>query len=57
MELGGVMQPKKARKPLPDLASLGPTPSKPPRPPRVDLSKYKTGFHVCEPSEALTIGL
>lgn len=57
MELGGVMHPKKARKPLPDLASLGPTPSKPPRPPRVDLSKYKTGFHVCEPSEALTIGL
>lgn len=56
MELGGVMQPKKACKPLPDLASLGPTPSKPPRPARVDLSKY-TGFHVCEPSEALTIGL
>ncbi|XP_016348523.1 uncharacterized protein LOC107693593 [Sinocyclocheilus anshuiensis] len=55
MELGGVMQPQKACKPLPDLASLGPTPLKPPRPPHVDLSKYKTGFHVCEPSEALTV--
>uniref|UniRef100_A0A8C2I189 Si:ch211-188c16.1 n=1 Tax=Cyprinus carpio TaxID=7962 RepID=A0A8C2I189_CYPCA len=54
MELGGVMQPQRACKPLPDLATLGPTPSKPPRPPHVDLSKYKTGFHVCEPSEALT---
>ncbi|XP_043111166.1 uncharacterized protein si:ch211-188c16.1 isoform X2 [Puntigrus tetrazona] len=53
MELGGVMQPGKACKPLPDLASLGPAPSKPPRPPHVDLSKYKTGAH--EPSEALTI--
>uniref|UniRef100_A0A8C1M3P9 Helically-extended SH3 domain-containing protein n=1 Tax=Cyprinus carpio TaxID=7962 RepID=A0A8C1M3P9_CYPCA len=54
MELGGVMQPQRACKPLPDLATLGPTPLKPPRPPHVDLSKYKTGFHVCEPSEALT---
>uniref|UniRef100_A0A8C1C103 Si:ch211-188c16.1 n=1 Tax=Cyprinus carpio carpio TaxID=630221 RepID=A0A8C1C103_CYPCA len=54
MELGGVMQPQRACKALPDLATLGPTPSKPPRPPHVDLSKYKTGFHVCEPSEALT---
>ncbi|XP_026062824.1 uncharacterized protein LOC113046142 isoform X1 [Carassius auratus] len=44
---------QKACKPLPDLASLGPTPSKPPRPPHVDLSRYKTGLHVCEPSEAL----
>ncbi|XP_050952723.1 uncharacterized protein si:ch211-188c16.1 isoform X2 [Labeo rohita] len=55
MELSGVMQTEKAHKPLPDLASLGPAPSKPLRPPHVDLSKYKTGFHISDPSEALTI--
>ncbi|XP_016368359.1 uncharacterized protein LOC107708601 isoform X2 [Sinocyclocheilus rhinocerous] len=55
MEQGGVMQSEKACKPLPDLATLGPSPSKPPRPPHVDLSKYKTGFHTSDPSEALTV--
>ncbi|XP_026053555.1 uncharacterized protein LOC113039719 isoform X2 [Carassius auratus] len=55
IELGGVMQPEKACKPLPDLASLGPSPSKPPRPPHVDLSQYKTGLHISVPSEALTV--
>uniref|UniRef100_A0A3B4DR02 Uncharacterized protein n=1 Tax=Pygocentrus nattereri TaxID=42514 RepID=A0A3B4DR02_PYGNA len=29
-----------ARRPLPDLPSLGPSPMKPPRPPQVDLSSY-----------------
>ncbi|XP_073704298.1 uncharacterized protein [Garra rufa] len=55
MELNGVKQPEKACKPLPDLASLGPVPSKPPRPPHVDLSKYKTGYHISHQSYALTI--
>ncbi|XP_016103076.1 uncharacterized protein [Sinocyclocheilus grahami] len=55
MEQGGVMQSEKACKPLPDLATLGPSPSRPPRPPHVDLSKYKTGFHTSDPSEALTV--
>ncbi|XP_016320110.1 FYN-binding protein-like isoform X1 [Sinocyclocheilus anshuiensis] len=55
MEHGGVMQSEKACKPLPDLATLGPSPSKPPRPPHVDLSKYKTGSHTSDPSEALTV--
>ncbi|XP_042625280.1 uncharacterized protein LOC109100036 [Cyprinus carpio] len=51
-----VMALGRACRPLPDLASLGPSPSKPPRPPHVDLSKYKTGFHISDPSEALTVG-
>ncbi|KAK2901435.1 hypothetical protein QQF64_014340 [Cirrhinus molitorella] len=55
MELNGVMQAEKARRPLPDLASLGPAASKPPRPPHVDLSKHKTGFHISDSSAALAI--
>lgn len=57
MELSGVMQPERLRKPLPDLTSLRPMPLKPPRPPHVDLGKYKTGIHVSDPSETVTVGL
>ncbi|ROL45912.1 FYN-binding protein 1 [Anabarilius grahami] len=55
MELSGVMQPERLRKPLPDLISLRPMPLKPPRPPHVDLGKYKTGIHVSDTSETLTV--
>ncbi|XP_051738672.1 uncharacterized protein si:ch211-188c16.1 isoform X2 [Ctenopharyngodon idella] len=55
MELSGVMQPERLRKPLPDLTSLRPMPLKPPRPPHVDLGKYKTGIHVSDPSETVTV--
>lgn len=57
MEPSGVMQPERLRKPLPDLMSLRPMPLKPPRPPHVDLGKYKTGIHVSDTSETLTVGL
>ncbi|XP_056118775.1 uncharacterized protein si:ch211-188c16.1 [Rhinichthys klamathensis goyatoka] len=45
MELGSVLQTGRPRKPLPDPASLGPGPSKPPRPPRVDLHRHKAARH------------
>ncbi|XP_051553460.1 uncharacterized protein LOC127440724 [Myxocyprinus asiaticus] len=59
MELNGVTQPERecsrARKPLPDLTSLGPQPIKPNRPPLVDLSRYKTRAHVIDSSETLPV--
>ncbi|XP_051990430.1 uncharacterized protein LOC127649398 [Xyrauchen texanus] len=59
MELNAVTQPERkfsrARKPLPDFASLGPLPVKPPRPPHVDLSRYKPGAHVIDSSETVSI--
>ncbi|XP_051985180.1 uncharacterized protein LOC127645564 [Xyrauchen texanus] len=59
MELNGVTKPERecsrARKPLPDLTSLGPLPTKPPRPPYVDLSRYKTRAHVIDSSEIIPI--
>ncbi|XP_077098200.1 uncharacterized protein LOC143749662 isoform X2 [Siphateles boraxobius] len=45
---------ERLRKPLPDPASLGPVPVKPPRPPRVDLHRYKTGRHGRDAGDTLT---
>ncbi|KAI7809994.1 hypothetical protein IRJ41_020691, partial [Triplophysa rosa] len=55
IRLNGVAQLEKdhsqVRKPLPDLATLGPSPLKPPRPPHVNLSRCKTRGHSIDSSE------
>ncbi|KAK7158476.1 hypothetical protein R3I94_004942 [Phoxinus phoxinus] len=53
-ELSSALQTERRRKPLPDPASLGPAPVKPPRPPRVDLHRHKTGRHGRGVGETLT---
>ncbi|XP_067308351.1 uncharacterized protein si:ch211-188c16.1 isoform X2 [Pseudorasbora parva] len=55
MALSGVLRAERLCKPLPDLKSLGPVPSKPPRPPYVDLHRYKTGSHVKDKSETFIV--
>ncbi|XP_039505562.1 FYN-binding protein 1-like isoform X2 [Pimephales promelas] len=47
-ELASVLQTGPPRKPLPVPTSLAPGPSKPPRPPRVDLHRYTAARHATE---------